>query len=435
MGGGVVGLVLLAAALVLLWPTPRGLVRIESDDPNVEVVFDKSGPTVKGADTEPIACAAGEHGISIKRGDFAFEAASFVLKKGETITLKVELLQGKVQLTRDGKVIATKDFPPQGKAVIGSLPAQLTNNLGMELVLVPKGKFLMGGGGGTVGDKEVEIPYDFYLGKYEVTQEEWHKVMGSNPSHFSLTGGGRNEVANLVAAAELKKFPVENVSWEDAQLFLEALNKREKETRWKYRLPKESEWEYACRGGELPDRLAYAFSFYFSKPTNEMLAEQANYKHENDLKRTCKVGSYQPNRLGLYDMHGNVFEWCDDLRLGRGRAHRGGCFGHASRFCQAGHAGHAADSHYTLGLRVARVPVGQDAIATTPKPAELAEDAWLKQVAGLSAVKQVEAVVARLKTRNPGFDGNVTPAVVGGVVKGWRWRMFPTYPHCGHGLG
>ena len=91
--------------IVLLWPTPQGVVKIESDDPNVEVMFDKTGPTVKGADKEPIALQAGEHGILVKRGDFEFEADKFVLRKGDTLTLKVELLPGKIQVTADGRVI------------------------------------------------------------------------------------------------------------------------------------------------------------------------------------------------------------------------------------------------------------------------------------------------------------------------------------------
>jgi tetratricopeptide (TPR) repeat protein len=103
--------VLAVAALVLFWQTPHGTVRIESDDPAVEIVFDKTGPTVKGADKEVITLRPGEHGILIKRGDFVFEADKFVLRKGETIVLKLELLEGKLQLVQDGKVIATRDVP------------------------------------------------------------------------------------------------------------------------------------------------------------------------------------------------------------------------------------------------------------------------------------------------------------------------------------
>jgi hypothetical protein len=99
------------AGIVIFWPTPRGLVKIESDDPLVEIVFDKNGPTVKGADKEPITLRAGEHGVAVKRGDFKFEADKLLLKKGTTVTLKVELLQGKIQVTADGQVLGRSELP------------------------------------------------------------------------------------------------------------------------------------------------------------------------------------------------------------------------------------------------------------------------------------------------------------------------------------
>jgi len=242
-------------------------------------------------------------------------------------------------------------------------PKTFTNSLGMEFVLVPKGKFLMGGGDGKVGDKEVEIPYDFYLGKYEVTQEEWEKVTGTNPSHFSRTGELRNEVANI-AADELKKFPVENVSWTEAQLFVEALNAREKTSGWVYRLPREAEWEYSCRGGPCSNKFDYAFNFYFEKPTNQLLPDQANFN--NVLKRTCKVGSYKPNRLGLYDMHGNVWEWCEDSHKAENgaslRVDRGGGWSDDAGDCRAAGRRAIVPSYWGdfLGVRLARVPVGKE---------------------------------------------------------------------------
>src|SRR4029077_2675724 len=128
------------------------------------------------------------------------------------------------------------------------LSPTFTNSLGMEFVIVPKGKSWLGGGKDKLGDKEVEIPADFYLGKYEVTQEEWEKVMGENPSHFSRTGGGKDLVKDI-PDADLKRFPVEWVSWDQCQLFVAKLNKLEKETGWVYRLATEAEWECECRGG------------------------------------------------------------------------------------------------------------------------------------------------------------------------------------------
>jgi formylglycine-generating enzyme required for sulfatase activity len=200
----------------------------------------------------------------------------------------------------------------------GKNQARYKNKLSMEFVLVPKGKFLMGGGSGKgiLGTREVEIPHDFYLGVYEVTQGEWQAVSGANPSAFSRKGKNQDAVKNI-PDEELNRFPVENVSWIDTQMFLKALNAREKEAGWVYRLPKEAEWEYACRGGPRADKFEYGFDFYFEKPTNKLLLELANFapKKGEGLQRTCKVGSYKPNSLGLYDMHGNVWEWCDEVPI------------------------------------------------------------------------------------------------------------------------
>ncbi len=166
-----------------------------------------------------------------------------------------------------------------------------------------------------------------------------------------------------IPEAELKRFPVEQVSWDDAQLFLRELNKRDKQEGWVYRLPKEVEWEYACRGGPMANKLDSAFDFYFDKPVAELQADQANFEHGKGLKRTCKVGSYKPNRLGLYDMHGNVWEWCEDEQKLDNRASdrvfRGGSWGDGGRLCRAAsRAARAGHPDLVLGFRLARVPVG-----------------------------------------------------------------------------
>jgi formylglycine-generating enzyme required for sulfatase activity len=156
---------------------------------------------------------------------------------------------------------------------------------------------------------------------------------------------------------------VDTVSWDDAQSFLAKLNERDKRAGWMYRLPKEAEWEYACRGGPMTDKADSAFAYYFDKPTNQLLPEQANFYHPNGLKQTCKVGSYPPNPLGLYDMHGNVWEWCDDAQTNRAslRIMRGGSWTAMSEGCSAANRPDRPPParHHDGGLRVARVPVAK----------------------------------------------------------------------------
>jgi len=179
---------------------------------------------------------------------------------------------------------------------LAQLPREVRNSIGMEFVLIEAGTFQMGSPAGERGwddDEgpvhEVTISQPFYLGKYEVTQGEWQAVMGSNPSRFSNCG---------------RTCPVENVSWDDAQKFIGALNRREgMET---YRLPTEAEWEYAVRAGT---RTAY----HFGNAAGELYL----YAWYGDTgvffpEGTHPVGQKQPNAWGWYDMHGNVREWIVD---------------------------------------------------------------------------------------------------------------------------
>src|SRR5262249_43888811 len=155
---------------------------------------------------------------------------------------------------------------------------------------------------------------------YTVAQEQWQAVMGTNPGYFSRSGGGKDKVKDI-ADADLKRFPVETVSWDDCQEFLKKLNEQHKGKGWLYRLPSEAEWEYACLNAST-SKEDCSFDFYFDQHTNDLSSRQANFhgnfpagKAEKGpyLGRSTKVGSYAPNKLGLYDMHGNVWQWCDDL--------------------------------------------------------------------------------------------------------------------------
>jgi formylglycine-generating enzyme required for sulfatase activity len=232
------------------------------------------------------------------------------------------------------------------------------NGLGMEFVAVPAGTFWMGGQDGKCGDQRVTIDRDFYIGVYPVTQEEWQKVMGANPSHFRKGGEGAASVSG-VSDADSRRFPVENVSWNDCQIFVGKLNESLKEKGYIYRLPREVEWEYSCRGAASTQALC-GWNFYLRAPTNTLSGQQANFA-ETALGRTARVGSYEPNSLGIFDMHGNVWEWCEDAWDGSNRVIRGGSWGNAAEFCRAARRGRD-DPPYRrsyLGFRVARVPSGK----------------------------------------------------------------------------
>lgn len=188
-------------------------------------------------------------------------------------------------------VTETKPASTEDKTVIAAStqdsPNIRTNSIDMEFVLIPAAEFKMGSEDGFNNEEpvhEVTIGKAFYLGKYEVTQKQWVEVMGSNPSKFKGDG-----------------LPVEQVSWNDVQEFIKKLN--EKEGSNKYRLPSEAEWEYACRAGTTTH---YSFGDSESK-----LGEYAWYQ-DNSGSKIHPVGQKKQNQWGLYDMHGNVYEWMQD---------------------------------------------------------------------------------------------------------------------------
>ena len=245
------------------------------------------------------------------------------------------------------RVTATDDGSP------GPAPA--------GMVWIPGGTFVMGSptseaGRGTDEVQHTVIVSGFYMSRYLLTQGEYLAVVGSNPSYFRngvvpVSGGTGGAVTDEL------RHPVEQVSWDDATNYCYRLNVREGRlgSGWVYRLPTESEWEYACRAGTTtpfhygPDLLSGMANFY---GRYEYIGGVGSRNNPSGiwLGRTTPVGSYAPNGFGLYDMHGNVSEWCLDWYgtyptgsvvnprgpgAGSYRVIRGGYWGDSAWFCRS----------------------------------------------------------------------------------------------------
>jgi formylglycine-generating enzyme required for sulfatase activity len=179
-----------------------------------------------------------------------------------------------------------------------------TNSIGMKFVYIKPGTFMMGSPTddpdrfSNETQHQVTITKGYYLQTTEVTQGQWEAIMDNNPSHFSSCGSN---------------CPVESVSWNDAQDFIQRLNQKEGLT---YRLPTEAEWEYAARSGT---KTSYSFandsknlSKYGNFCDSKCIESWKDDSQNDQFQNIAPVKSYLPNAWGLYDMHGNVFEWCQD---------------------------------------------------------------------------------------------------------------------------
>ena len=271
--------------------------------------------------------------FSCSEGEQAYESAKF--QHGVFFHFVIEGLKGEAANKRGDVTLqglaayVTDEAPDQAKEewgprarqhpeLVGKLSAsgplaqvlrdEIVASNGMKLKLIKPGKFLMGSPKDEAGrdecegpQQEVEIARPFYVGVYPVTQEEYEHLMGNNPSSFCKGGKGKDKVAGL----NTERFPVENVTWDSAVDFCEALTKADakKPTGWEYGLPTEAEWEYVCRAGTTT-----ALSF----GDDPKGLDDYGWCNATSDMRTHEVGTKKPNPWGLYDMHGNVWQWCAD---------------------------------------------------------------------------------------------------------------------------
>jgi formylglycine-generating enzyme required for sulfatase activity len=262
---------------------------------------------------------------------------------------------------------AAQDMQKQYVGNSGSLLEVETKHTGIKLRLIPPGSFTMGSPSSEDYRRGYETPHPvtltrpYYCGKFAVSQGQWKQVMGNNPSKFTEAGDNA---------------PVEQVSWKDCQKFLTKLCKLEGVPKGTYRLLTEAQWEYACRAGT-----SMAFCYGDSLDSSQANFD-GNYPYNASegtySEKTIPVGNFKPNAFGLYDMHGNVYEWCNDwygtypggretdptgASSGSSRVCRGGSWNGNARNCRSAGRGRSWPSNRGsfLGFRLLRAtPVNSE---------------------------------------------------------------------------
>ncbi len=336
-----------------------GRLFVETDPKNARVrVLNIRPKFYQGMELEP-----GRYHIEASAPGYELKKKWIEVAEGEEKELNIRLV----------KIKATDTIGPRAK--------EFTNSIGMKFVYIEPGTFVMGSPSsepGRADDEEqhqVTLTHGFYLALTEVTQGQWRSIMGNNPSYFNHCGND---------------CPVETVSWNDCKQFIQRLNQRDKTD--KYRLPTEAEWEYACRAGTKTE--FYTGSLKVLGDNNAPALDEIAWYGGNSCTEyegafdcsgwsekqypcprcgTQPVAGKKPNAWGLYDMLGNVWEWCQDWHeegaadhitdptgpsSGEYRVCRGGSWDSFALGCRAatGDSEPPDDKDYLIGFRVAKTP-------------------------------------------------------------------------------
>jgi eukaryotic-like serine/threonine-protein kinase len=316
-----------------------------------ETVGVPSPPTVQPAPAPATLFHNWNRLSTVLSNRFSPKWRAWVYLSAAVLTLLIVAAMFSYLLRPSVKAVQSTGATSVGRAAVEEkLQDEIVNAFDMRLRLIKPGTFLMGSPKGEPGGAEdehpqhaVEITLPFYLGVYPVTQEEYVQVTGQkNTSWFSKEGPD----ARFLKGVDTSRFPVENISWDQAAAFCEILNRQDKKklAGWKYALPTEAQWEYACRAGTT--------TAYFFGDDSSRLGGFAWYIDNSTGGRPQPVGGKKPNRWGLFDMHGNVWQWCADFYdakyyqnspnkdpeniVGTGpRVFRGGGWGSGAERCRA----------------------------------------------------------------------------------------------------
>jgi formylglycine-generating enzyme required for sulfatase activity len=354
-----VAVLFLAVLVWILWPYGEGKTNQVASKENVLEPTSKELPAViPSFEDNNAGSVADAMKLQAEQEKLAAEKAALEAEKKEVEKQKqAEAERQRLQREQQEEARQAEAVRRRQQEQSSRLPAPIQKLLN-DMVRIPGGTFMMGCSPGDDECSDDERPRhqvtlsSFNLGKYEVTQAQWRAVMGSDPPKLYNKG--------------CDQCPVERISWDDVQDFIKKLNQM---TGKSFRLPTEAEWEYAARGGTTS-------RFYTG---NCLSANQANYDGNHPASgcsageyrgKTLPVGSFSPNSYGLYDMSGNVWEWCNDWHgdynsssktnpkgpiSGVNRVIRGGCWFHNAQFCRVSNRdGDTPTNHYfSLGFRLA----------------------------------------------------------------------------------